>query len=362
MNLYPWLLRPLLFTLDPEWLHHTLIQQLHQLRNQAGLRRLVHQQFSYNHLALHQQIWGLHFPNPLGLAAGFDKDGLAWHWWSDFGFGFAELGTVTPQAQPGNPPPRLFRLPQDQGIINRMGFNNQGVAHLEKQLTGNWGSKNRQIPLGINLGKGKNTPLDQAWRDYLYGFQCLKNYGDYFVINVSSPNTPNLRDLQVQSLLKPILEALQQENQGAKPLLIKISPDLENGAIIDLLELVTTYHLAGVVATNTTITRPSLKSPHAQETGGLSGRPLTRRSTEVIHLIYQQTHGQLPIIGVGGIFSTADAWEKITAGACLLQIYTGWVYQGPGIVKAILSGLAEKLTLLNFTTITQAVGLAHHSG
>jgi len=359
MNFYPWLVRPLLFTLNPEWLHHTLIQQLHQMRKQEGLKRLVHQQLSYNHLALHQQIWGLHFPNPLGLAAGFDKDGLAWNWWSDFGFGFAELGTVTPHAQPGNPPPRLFRLPQDQGIINRMGFNNQGVAHLEQQLTGNWGSEKRQIPIGINLGKGKNTPLDQAWRDYLYGFQRLGNYGDYFVINVSSPNTPNLRELQVQSLLKPILAALQQENGTGKPLLIKISPDLEHGAIIDILELVTTYGLAGVVATNTTITRPSLKSPRAQEMGGLSGRPLTRRSTEVIHLIYQQTHGQLPIIGVGGIFSAADAWEKITAGACLLQIYTGWVYQGPGIVKEILLGLVEQLTAFNLTTITQAVGLAH---
>jgi len=366
MNFYPRFVRPLLFTLNPEWLHHTLIQQLHQLSNQEGLRRFVHQQFSYNHLALHQQIWGCHFPNPLGLAAGFDKDGLAWHWWSDFGFGFAELGTVTPTAQLGNRPPRLFRLPQDQGIINRMGFNNQGVAHLEKQLTqekliNTWGSEKRQIPIGINLGKGKNTPLDRAWQDYLYGFQCLKNYGDYFVINVSSPNTPNLRDLQVQSLLKPILEALQQENGREKPLLIKISPDLENGAIIDILELVNTYHLAGVIATNTTITRPHLKSPHAQEMGGLSGRPLTRRSTEVIHLIYQQMHGQLPIIGVGGIFSAADAWEKITAGACLLQIYTGWVYRGPGIVKEILLGLVEKLTALNLTTITQAVGLAHHS-
>ncbi|WP_216634731.1 quinone-dependent dihydroorotate dehydrogenase [Gloeomargarita lithophora] len=350
-----------MFTYDPEWVHHLLIQKLDQTKGKEfqGLKQLIHQQFGYNHLALHQQIWGCHFPNPVGLAAGFDKDGLAWNWWADFGFGFAELGTVTPQAQPGNPPPRLFRLPQDQGVINRMGFNNQGVAHLQQQLTHDLGLEKRKIPIGINLGKGKNTTLDQAWRDYLYGFQGLKNYGDYFVINVSSPNTANLRDLQAQALLKPIFEALQQENLGQKPLLVKISPDLENQAIINILELVTTYDLAGVIATNTTIARPELKSAYAQEIGGLSGRPLTRRATEVIHLIYQQTQGQLPIIGVGGIFTAEDAWEKITAGACLLQIYTGWVYQGPGIVKKILLDLTEKLTALNLSTISQAVGLAH---
>ena len=359
MNIYRWFVRPWLFTCDPEWLHMTLIDQLHHLSKQEGLKRFIGQQFRYNHLALHQQIWDCHFPNPLGLAAGFDKDGLAWDWWADFGFGFAELGTVTPQAQPGNPPPRLFRLRQDQGIINRMGFNNQGVAHLKERLDS--GLAKRRIPIGINLGKGKNTPLDQAWRDYLYGFQCLKNNGDYFVINVSSPNTPQLRDLQSQSLLKPVLDALQQDNRGEKPLLIKISPDLTNEAISDILELVMAYRLAGVIATNTTMTRLHLKSPQAQEMGGLSGRPLTRRSTEVIRLLYQQTQGQLPIIGVGGIFSAADAWEKITSGACLLQIYTGWVYQGPGVVKDILLGLMERLTATHLSTITEAVGLAHRS-
>ncbi len=359
MNLYTMLIRPLLFTLEPEWAHHTLMQTLRQTRGRQfqGLRNFLHEQLSYNHLALHQQIWGLHFRNPLGLAAGFDKDGLAWDWWSDLGFGFAELGTVTPQAQPGNPPPRLFRLPPDEGIINRMGFNNQGVAHLQQQLANNSGAKKH--PIGINLGKGKNTPLEQAWQDYLYGLQQLKNYGDYFVVNVSSPNTAHLRDLQAVTLLTPILDALQKENQGDKPLLIKISPDLENEAIVEMIRLTQKYDLAGVIATNTTVTRPALKSRHRQEPGGLSGRPLQRRSSEVIRLIYQQTQGQLPIIGVGGIFSAAEAWEKITAGACLLQIYTGWVYQGPGIVKDILMGLSQKLTELNFSSITQAVGLAH---
>jgi dihydroorotate dehydrogenase len=361
MRLYTTLIRPLLFTLDPEWLHYQFIQILHRTRGKKfqGLKTFVNHQFNYNHLALHQQIWGCHFPNPLGLAAGFDKDGLAWEWWPTFGFGFAELGTVTPHAQPGNPPPRLFRLPPDQGIINRMGFNNQGVASLQERLRNDGELSKRKIPMGINLGKGKNTPLDQAWRDYLQGFQCLKNDGDYFVINVSSPNTANLRDLQAQVLLTPILDALQQENEGEKPLLIKISPDLENEAIMHIIELIQNYDLAGVIATNTTINRRGLKSHYAQEVGGLSGRPLTRRSTEVIHLIYQQTQGQLPIIGVGGIFSAADAWEKITAGACLLQIYTGWVYQGPGIVKEILLGLVAKLTALNLSTLTQAVGLSH---
>jgi len=357
MNIYPWLVRPWLFRFDPEWLHNTLIQQLHRWREHQGLRQFIHQQCTYNHLALHQQIWGCHFPNPLGLAAGFDKDGLAWDWWADFGFGFAELGTVTPQPQPGNPPPRLFRLSLDQAIINRMGFNNQGVAHLKKRLDTELAK--RRIPLGINLGKGKDTPLDQAWRDYVYGFRCLKNYGDYFAINVSSPNTANLRELQAKALLEPILAALQTENDGAKPLLLKISPDLADEAIAALVDLVMTYRLAGVIATNTTTNRPRLKSAQAQEKGGLSGRPLARRSTEVIHFIYQQTQGRLPIVGVGGIFSAADAWEKIAAGACLLQMYTGWVYQGPGVVKAILQGLVERLTALNLGTISEAVGWAH---
>ncbi|MCS6781963.1 MAG: quinone-dependent dihydroorotate dehydrogenase [Gloeomargarita sp. SKYBB_i_bin120] len=363
MSFYTHLVRPFLFTLDPEWAHQTLLHTLHRLNIsqnhwlKLGVRRL----FTYNHLALHQQIWGYHFPNPLGLAAGFDKDGLGLNWWADLGFGFAELGTVTPCAQAGQPRPRLFRLPADQALINRMGFNNQGVSHLKAQLAQGWSRQKPAIPIGINLGKGKDTPLELAWQDYRYGFQQLQRWGDYFVVNVSSPNTPGLRDLQTRSLLAPILETLQQENRQKKPLLLKISPDLSEETVLELLELVRTYHLAGVIATNTTTARPALKSRHRHESGGLSGCPLAHRSTQLIQFIYQHTQGQLPIIGVGGIFSAADAWEKITAGACLLQIYTGWVYQGPGVVRQILEGLVAKLMQHNLAFLSQAVGLQHRT-
>ncbi|MCS7030523.1 MAG: quinone-dependent dihydroorotate dehydrogenase [Gloeomargarita sp. SKYG116] len=362
MAFYRYLGRPLLFRTDPEWAHQTLLHTLHRLNLHTDhwLKVWVRQQLTYHHLALHQQIWGYHFPNPVGLAAGFDKDGLGIGWWADLGFGFAELGTVTPEPQPGQPRPRLFRLAADQAIINRMGFNNRGVLHLQEQLQRAFVRHKPTIPLGINLGKGQATPLEYAWKDYLYSFRQLKTWGDYFVVNVSSPNTPGLRELQNRSLLIPILENLQQENTDGKPLLLKLSPDLPEETLLELLDLVRAYRLAGVIATNTTTARPpDLRSRHRHESGGLSGRPLAARSTELIHFIYRQTQGQLPIIGVGGIFSAADAWEKITAGACLLQIYTGWVYQGPGVVRQILTGLVEKLTEHGLSSLSQAVGLQH---
>ncbi|MEN9250736.1 MAG: quinone-dependent dihydroorotate dehydrogenase [Gloeomargarita sp. GXS_bins_116] len=361
MGLYESWVRPWIFTLDPEWAHQTFIQTLHRLPPQPNhwLHALARRHFTYNHLALHQQVWGLHFPNPLGLAAGFDKDGWGIPWWADLGFGFAELGTVTPQAQPGQPPPRLFRLPADQALINRLGFNNRGVWQLQEQLQRAWAIGKPAIPIGINLGKGKDTPLEQAWQDYLYSFQRLKNWGDYFVVNVSSPNTPGLRELQARSFLAPICDALQQANPQGKPLLLKISPDLTEDQVLAMLELVRIYGLAGVIATNTTTARPSLRSRHRQQAGGLSGKPLAPRSTQFIHFIYRQTQGQLPIIGVGGIFDAHDAWEKITAGACLLQLYTGWVYRGPGVVRRILTGLVEKLSQQGLTCLCQAVGRQH---
>jgi dihydroorotate dehydrogenase len=298
------------------------------------------------------------------LAAGFDKDGLGAGLWHNFGFGFAEVGAVTLEGQPGNPKPRLFRLPEDLAGLNRMGANNLGAPVLAATLQQSWQRQPRQIPIGINLCKSKNTPLEKAPEDYLGSFRYLFPHADYFVVNVSSPNTPGLRSLQSGEQLDKILDILQTENQGRKPLLVKISPDLEWEDIIIIIDLAFSYQLAGIVATNTTTKRTGLKTtilpetgkPITEEAGGISGQPLRERSTEVIRFIYRQTQGNLPIIGVGGIFSLDDAWEKITAGASLLQIYTGWLYRGPWLVSNILQGLTEKLEVNGLTNINQAVG------
>lgn len=347
---------------------------MERTRNQAPgqwLQRRLQQSCSITDPGLEQRLWGLNFKNPVGLAAGFDKDGVAAGIWSNFGFGFAELGTVTFHAQPGNPRPRLFRLPLDQAAINRMGFNNQGAAQMAAVLASRSAECCRSqqqfwaIPIGINLGKSKVTPLDKAVEDYLGSFRLLKDLGDYFVVNVSSPNTPGLRSLQTANQLSPILEALQEENQAHKPLLVKIAPDLEWEEIAEILAIAQLHHLSGIIATNTTIRREPLKTQVieatgnsvSQEAGGLSGAPLRQRSTDVIRFIYQQTQGQLPIIGVGGIFTAEDAWEKIIAGASLVQVYTGWVYEGPWMVRRILEGLRQKLEEHNLTSLTTAVGL-----
>lgn len=395
MELYRSILRPVLFSglkADPEWLHQQTLSALGWLDQQ---HRQAVGQWAQEGLArtycltddrLTQSLWGLRFSNPIGLAAGFDKDGVASGIWSSFGFGFAELGTVTLHAQPGNPPPRLFRLPLDQAALNRMGFNNQGAARLadvlqqrsSQEVTSSTPQAKQKpmmvegipavrspFPIGINLGKSKITPLEEAADDYLGSFRLLKEWGDYFVVNVSSPNTPGLRSLQAADQLEPILAALQHENAGQKPLLIKIAPDLEWDAIAAVLEMAQTHRLAGIIATNTTIRRDDLATQVIaatgkavqEEAGGISGAPLRQRSTEVIRFIWQETQGQLPIIGVGGVFTPEDAWEKITAGASLVQVYTGWIYEGPGMVRRILEGLQQKMDERNLTSLSQAIGL-----
>ena len=390
MDLYQTLLRPLLFSglkTDPEWLHQQSLKVLGWMDDGSAsqlpwLLAQMERSLSLSDPRLQQQLWGLTFANPMGLAAGFDKDGIAAGLWSRFGFGFAELGTVTFQAQPGNPQPRLFRLPLDQAVLNRMGFNNQGAAALAERLKGKGLGVGCQVsglpqpsapppsplaprpsPIGINLGKSKITPLEDAAQDYLGSFRLLKDLGDYFVVNVSSPNTPGLRSLQDKAQLEPILQALQQENIHRKPLLVKISPDLEWGAIADVITLAQQHQLAGIIATNTTIRRDGLKTQRlstgnlvAQEAGGISGVPVRQRSTEVIRFIYQETQGQLPIIGVGGIFTAEDAWEKITAGASLVQVYTGWIYEGPWMVRRVLEGLLQKLDEQGLKSIQDAIG------
>lgn len=377
-NFYKTGLRPLLFNAlnaDPERLHQQTLgllawlaanpaeggwQQPLRRAAQSGLKAAYCQSDS----RLSQTLWGLHFDSPLGLAAGFDKDGQAARAWPLLGFGFAELGTVTAQPQPGNPQPRLFRLPADAAALNRMGFNNQGATALAKRLEALWHPLDCPIPLGINLGKSKVTPLEQAAADYLASFKALKDWGSYFVVNVSSPNTPGLRMLQARDQLEPILAALQSANRPRQPLLVKISPDLADADLLDIINLAQSYELAGIIATNTTISREHLQTqtlatgePVRQQPGGISGAPVRQRATEVIRLIYQHTQGQLPIIGVGGIFSAADAWAKITAGASLVQVYTGWVYEGPGLARQICQGLLNQLDRHGLKSISQAVGL-----
>lgn len=341
-----------------------LLNWLDSHRDNFLAKSLIHQfesSFSYQDSRLTQSLWGLQFNNPLGLAAGYDKNGLAGGIWSSFGFGFASLGAVTLHSQPGNPRPRMFRLPDDKAALNRMGANNQGAEAISSILQETWQRKSRNIPIGINLCKSKVTPLEEAAQDYLGSFRYLKHLADYFVINVSSPNTPGLRSLQGGEQLEPILHTLQTENQGEKPILIKISPDLDFEAIANILTLAQNYNLAGIIATNTTTSRKGLKTkiltatgkPIEEEAGGISGLPIKERSTEVIRFIFQETHGKLPIIGVGGIFTVEDAWEKIIAGASLLQFYTGWIYEGPWSVPEILKGLSLKLDEHNLTHISQ---------
>ncbi|PZO22725.1 MAG: dihydroorotate dehydrogenase (quinone) [Leptolyngbya foveolarum] len=381
-QLYRFGLRPLLFSVfkaDPETVHRQTIDFLAWLADDPATGARVHQptrlaaqaamtgSFEARSPRLTQSLWNLQFENPFGLAAGFDKDGAAARAWPLLGFGFAELGTVTYHAQPGNPKPRMFRLVGDQAALNRMGFNNAGAAALSDKLHRLWPEGNYPVPIGINLGKSKITPLAEAASDYLQSFELLKTQGSYFVVNVSSPNTPGLRSLQAKEQLAPILETLQTANTENKPLFVKISPDLATEDIYEIVELAQQCNLAGIIATNTTVDRTRLKTKTiietglsvTEEAGGISGVPVGDRSTEVIKLIYEHTQGTLPIIGVGGIFNADDAWAKITAGASLLQTYTGWVYEGPTMVKTILSGLLIKLEDHGFENISAAVGTAH---
>ncbi len=386
-QLYRFGLRPLLFNVlkaDPETTHRQTIDALAWLATEPNKGGMVHQPtrlaaqaamaggFGVRSPRLNQTLWNCAFDNPLGLAAGFDKDGTAARAWPLMGFGFAELGTVTYHPQPGNPQPRMFRLPADRAALNRMGFNNQGAAALSARLASlwpenKWPENHYPVPIGINLGKSKITPLDEAAEDYRKSFELLKTQGSYFVVNVSSPNTPGLRSLQAKEQLAPILETLQIANTENKPLLVKISPDLATEDIHEIVQLAQDCALAGIIATNTTINRDDLTTRTiaatgksvTEESGGISGAPVAQRSTEVIRLIYEQTQGSLPIIGVGGIFNADDAWAKITAGASLLQTYTGWVYEGPTMTKTVLSGLLAKLDEHKLRTISDAIGSAH---
>jgi dihydroorotate dehydrogenase len=369
------MIRPALFAQDSEKVHHRALAALGFVSRHRLLCRTVAAACSSPQLPV--ELFGLKFPNPVGLAAGMDKVAQAVAAWEALGFGFSELGGVTWHPQPGNPPPRLFRAVADQALINRMGFNNPGAAATAEILNrwkrvGRWPSH----PVGINLGKSKITPLEDAAEDYSNSFRILRTYGDFFVVNVSSPNTPNLRQLQDKAALNEILCALQEQNRGEegagarpaiaskpKPILVKVAPDLSFDALDEILELCVSRNLAGIVATNTTVARPpgadeNLKQIYAQS-GGLSGRPLRERSTQIVSYLYRQSGGRLPIIGVGGIFDAGDAWEKAAAGASLVQIYTGLIYEGPTLAKEIVAGLRRRMSEQGLSEWRQVVGLGH---
>ncbi len=408
--LYRTFIRPALFAQDSEEIHNRTLQGLAW----ASRHELVCEALGsfFSRPALPVRLWGLHFPNPVGLAAGMDKQAEALPAWAALGCGFSELGGITWHPQPGHPQPRIFRAIPDEALVNRMGFNNPGAEAFAATLA-EWRGSGRwpKHPVGINLGKSKTTPLEAAAQDYADSLRALWPCADFFVVNVSSPNTPNLRQLQDKTALDEILAAMQEVNraessrlkvQGAvlaeqrhesdssagagsppapppveggpwrnphsafrtrhlsKPLLVKVAPDLSFSALDEILALAGPRQVAGIVATNTTITRPETNDPALQriyaEAGGLSGKPLRARSTEVVRHLFRQTEGQLPIIGVGGIFNAADAWEKITAGASLIQVYTGLVYEGPGMVKGIVAGLQERLAERGWSDLRQAVG------
>lgn len=344
--MYKSIIRPILFRYDPEKVHHFTFNFIRKIHKIPGAPALIRRLYSVEDSQLEIKLFGLDFKNPVGLAAGFDKDGKLFDELSNFGFGFIEVGTVTPKPQAGNDKPRLFRLPQDKAIINRMGFNNEGVDKLVSRLKKRKG--NTQLIIGGNIGKNKITPNEDALEDYIICFEKLFDYVDYFVVNVSSPNTPNLRALQEKEPLKKLLRALHKENTSydhPKPILLKIAPDLTDAQLDDILEIVRDSRIDGVIATNTTISREGLKSSEAEIAevgpGGLSGKPLKDRSTEVIAYLHKKSEGKLPIVAVGGIFTAEDALAKLRAGASLVQVYTGFIYEGPGMVKKICKGILK---------------------
>ena len=337
--MYKKIILPVLFLFDPEKVHNFTFLLFKIFLNIPFVGFLVQKIYSVDNKKLSKKLFGVEFKNPVGLAAGFDKNAKLYNELSRFGFGFIEIGTVTPIAQAGNPKKRLFRLTNDQGIINRMGFNNDGMHKIANRL-----KKNKNILIGGNIGKNKSTPNDKAVNDYLLCFNYLFDFVDYFVINVSSPNTPNLRELQNTNFLRVILDSLNKENlkkSKTKPILIKISPDLSKENLLEIVDLAISLKIDGIIATNTTINRDNLTSKNINESGGLSGKPLANKSNEVIRFIYDKSNGKIPIIGVGGIHSAKDAIDKIKAGADLVQIYTGFIYEGPSLIKSINKALVE---------------------
>ncbi len=336
MNLYSGLLRPIAFRFDPEWVHERAMGAI-----ERGLISVTVPQDP----RLVTTVAGIKFPNPIGLAAGFDKNAVAVNQWHRLGFGFAELGTITPRPQPGNPRPRLFRLPEDKALINRMGFNNDGAEAIAARIERSF----PKIPLGVNLGKNKDTEAANAASDYAKSFARLKDLGDYFVINVSSPNTPGLRSLQEKGPLLEIVDAMRAVH-ATKPIFIKVAPDLEFEAVDDVIEVVNARQLQGVIATNTTLDRTGLKSDPNQA-GGLSGAPVRTKSNLILRHLRENCDPTTALIGVGGIFTAADAIEKFRLGADLVQLYTGWIYGGPGLIPQMLTDILGEMDRLGLKSV-----------
>jgi dihydroorotate dehydrogenase len=353
--------------LDPETAHDVVINGLRTAGSIPGMPSMMKAIYGVSSTPeLTVDLCGVRFPNPVGLAAGLDKNGQAVRGFSSIGFGFLEVGTVTPKAQPGNEKPRSFRLIPDEALVNRMGFNNHGAEAMADSLR-KLGS--HSIPVAVNIGKNKVTPNERAEEDYRECVRVLYPYGDFFAVNISSPNTPDLRALQHGDDLRRLLDAVKEEMSlqasktglGEKPVFVKLAPDLSENELEYMMETVVASGVSGVIATNTTIRRDGLTHKNAAETGGLSGRPLKARSTEVIRSIYKLTGGKLPIIGSGGIFSAEDAYEKIRAGASLVEVYTALIYRGPGLLRELNRGLLELLKRDGYSHISEAVGAEHHS-
>src|SRR5210317_2224551 len=338
--MYKSIIRPILFTMNAEQAHHFTFSTLKWAFKIPGVSAIVKVFFGATK-GKEKEVMGLKFRNPIGLAAGFDKDAKLYNELASFGFGFIEIGTLTPKAQPGNPKPRLFRLVEDEAVINRMGFNNGGLNEAVLRLM----KRKTDLIIGGNIGKNKVTPNEEALNDYLLGVEALHPVVDYFVVNVSSPNTPNLRELQEKEPLTKLLKAVQEKNNalGKKPLLLKIAPDLTEGQLDDIIDIINSLELDGIVATNTTISRDGLRTPaskvEAIGAGGLSGKVLRERSTEVIAYLRSRLKSCIAIVAVGGIFTGADAKEKLNAGADLVQVWSGFLYEGPSMVRRMLRNL-----------------------
>jgi dihydroorotate dehydrogenase len=360
--LYKKLGKPILFRMDPEKAHHLTINGLHAAGAVPGGKYLLKSLYGVPYSQeLDQRLWNIQFANPVGLAAGLDKNAKAVEGFSQLGFGFMEVGTITPKPQAGNEQPRLFRLPSDEALINRMGFNNVGVEEMARNLRK---VKKRAIPIAVNIGKNKVTPNEHAEEDYRACIRGLYELGDFFVVNISSPNTPDLRNLQHGNDLNRLLVAVmdemelqkQKHSHPGKPVLVKIAPDLTDEELELTVQSIKASGVSGIIATNTTLGRDGLTHPNREQAGGLSGKPLTQRSTDIIRRIYRLTDGKLPIIGSGGIFSAQDAYEKIRAGASLVEVYSALIYEGPELLCQINDGLKGLLKKDGFSHISEAIG------
>ncbi|GKU79769.1 quinone-dependent dihydroorotate dehydrogenase [Paenibacillus sp. L3-i20] len=363
--LYTYLLKPMFFKMDPEKAHHVVIDGLATGSKIPGMTGLMNAMYGVSESPeLRTELLGLKFPHPIGLAAGLDKNGKAPDGFSSIGFGFAEVGTVTPKGQAGNDLPRLFRLPADEALINRMGFNNEGADAMAASLSKR---KINRIPIAVNIGKNKNTPNELAHEDYQSCIRSLYDHGDFFVVNISSPNTQGLRDLQHGDELRKLLVTVMDEMKAQavarkaipKQVMVKIAPDMSEEQLEHTVNTIVECGVAGIIATNTTLSREGLTHANASQAGGMSGKPLRDRSTEVIASVYRYTGGRMPIIGSGGIFTAQDAYDKIRAGASMVEVYTALIYKGPGLLRELTNGLKECLRKDGYRNIAEAVGADH---